>query len=49
MVVVELTALRKAGIVVTGRREVTILDQAALSGRSHGFRPKLGREPRGFD
>ncbi|PTA47472.1 Crp/Fnr family transcriptional regulator [Micromonospora sp. RP3T] len=45
-VVAELTALRQAGIVVTGRREVTIVEPAALSGRSHGFRPELGREPR---
>ncbi|MDT0529163.1 Crp/Fnr family transcriptional regulator [Micromonospora sp. DSM 115977] len=43
-VVAELTALREAGILVTGRREVTILDLAALSDRSHGFRPELGRE-----
>jgi len=46
-VVAELTALREAGIVVTGRREVTIVDPEALSGRSHGFRPELGREPPG--
>jgi len=46
-VVTELTALREAGIVATGRREVTIVDPAALRGRSHGFRPELGREQRG--
>jgi CRP/FNR family cyclic AMP-dependent transcriptional regulator len=42
-VVAELTVLREAGIVSTGRREVTIADAAALSGRSHAFRPELGR------
>ncbi|MDG4832912.1 Crp/Fnr family transcriptional regulator [Solwaraspora sp. WMMD1047] len=46
-VVAELTALREAGIVATGRREVTIVDPTALSVRSHGFRPELGREWRG--
>jgi CRP-like cAMP-binding protein len=45
-VVAELTALREAGIVATGRRAVTIVEPAALSGRSQGFRPELGREPR---
>ncbi|MFF5217835.1 Crp/Fnr family transcriptional regulator [Micromonospora sp. NPDC000442] len=45
-VVAELAALREAGIVVTGRRDVTIVDPAALRGRSHGLRPDLGREPR---
>jgi CRP-like cAMP-binding protein len=42
-VVAELTALREAGIVTTGRREVTIVDPVALSNRSHDFRPELGR------
>lgn len=46
-VVAELTALRGAGIVATGRREVIIVDPAALSGRSHGFCPELGRGSRG--
>jgi len=46
-VVAELSALREAGIVATGRRDITIVDSAALSDRSHGFRPELGREPRG--
>jgi CRP-like cAMP-binding protein len=46
-VVDELTALRHAGIVVTGRREVTIVDPTALSARSHSFRPELGRKQRG--
>ncbi|MGC4900485.1 helix-turn-helix domain-containing protein [Micromonospora echinospora] len=32
-VVAELSALREAGIVVTGRREVIIVEPAALSGR----------------
>ncbi|MEU7972439.1 Crp/Fnr family transcriptional regulator [Micromonospora sp. NPDC049089] len=45
-VVTELTALREAGIVATGRREITIVDPVALSCRSQGFRPELGREPR---
>jgi CRP-like cAMP-binding protein len=45
-VVAELTALREAGIVATARRAVTIVDAAALSDLSHGFRPELGREPR---
>jgi CRP-like cAMP-binding protein len=46
-VVAELTALREAGIVATGRREVIIVDPMALSCRSRGFSPDLGRAPRG--
>ncbi|MET0416706.1 MAG: Crp/Fnr family transcriptional regulator [Actinoplanes sp.] len=46
-VVAELTALREARIVATGRRAITIVNPAALSNRSHGFRPEMGREPRG--
>jgi len=45
-VVAELTALREAGVVATGRREVTVRDAAALSGRSHAFRTELGRARR---
>ncbi|MFV2107684.1 MULTISPECIES: Crp/Fnr family transcriptional regulator [unclassified Micromonospora] len=48
-VVAELTALREAGIVTTGRREVIIVDPAALSDRSHGLCPELGRAPGGPD
>ncbi|WFE93507.1 Crp/Fnr family transcriptional regulator [Micromonospora sp. WMMD987] len=44
-VVAELTALREAGIVATGRRELTVVDPVALSGRSHDLRTELGREP----
>ncbi|WP_430495937.1 Crp/Fnr family transcriptional regulator [Micromonospora trifolii] len=46
-VVGELTALRGAGIVVTGRREVIVVDPVALLGRTRAPCPELGREPRG--
>jgi CRP/FNR family cyclic AMP-dependent transcriptional regulator len=48
-VVAELTALRKAGVVRTGRRDVSVVDTAALSGRSQPFCPELGREQHGSD
>lgn len=46
-VVTELAALRDDGIVSTGRRRITIADRAALSARSRGFCPELGRDPNG--
>ncbi|MFF3854449.1 Crp/Fnr family transcriptional regulator [Micromonospora sp. NPDC002575] len=45
-VVAELTALRDAGIVATGRRVVTVVDPSALSVWPQGVRPALGRAGR---
>ncbi|KXK58346.1 hypothetical protein AWW66_30290 [Micromonospora rosaria] len=47
-VVTELTALRAAGIVTTGRWEITVVDPMALSVWSHAFCPVLGRERPGL-